>query len=441
MHKALLSRFADQTALVSVDHSKMFEGLLEGLSAHPHFAKLETCSQGEIDEEFWGSGDDDWLSFLRPYNVRDGLLQIPVNGVLLNRFPYQFMQYATGYEYIQAAYNRGMDDDEVEGIALVINSPGGVVSGNFDLVDRMVVNKRKPVRAFAHEFAYSAAYSIATVGDEIVVSRTGGVGSIGVYGTHVDISKALEARGTKVTFIHYGKNKVAGNETQPLDDDTKARMQRRVDYEGEMFVSLVAENRNMQVQAVRDTDANTFTAPDAVKVGLADRIGPLDNAMADFMADIKEDGVSTMSKTNEATFNQAQVDEAVEAAKATAFAQGKAEGFAEGSKSERSRISEILGSEEGKTRPKAAMATAMKTDQSVEDAKAFLGDLPAETAQTSTEGEGGGTQANSAFMDAMNNGKQPEVGGGDGGGQELDHGAQMSALANSYGLPGLKKRS
>ncbi len=68
---------------------------------------------------------------------------------------------------------------EVKGIAFVIDSPGGHVAGNFDLVDKIFAARDvKPIRAFAAENAYSAAYSIASAAQSITVARTGGVGSI-----------------------------------------------------------------------------------------------------------------------------------------------------------------------------------------------------------------------------------------------------------------------
>jgi hypothetical protein len=48
---------------------------------------------------------------LRPYIVQNGILLIPVKGVLLHDFPYQLFDYATGYEYIGKAFERGLGDD------------------------------------------------------------------------------------------------------------------------------------------------------------------------------------------------------------------------------------------------------------------------------------------------------------------------------------------
>jgi ClpP class serine protease len=58
--------------------------------------------------------------------------------------------------------------------------------------------------------AASAAYWIATAADEVVVTPSGQVGSIGVFATHEDISKALDMEGIKVSLISAGKYKTEG---------------------------------------------------------------------------------------------------------------------------------------------------------------------------------------------------------------------------------------
>jgi len=69
---------------------------------------------------------------------------------------------------------------------------------------------------------------------------------------------------------------------------------------------------------------------------------------------------------------------AVDKARAEGFDAGKAEGVTAGRKAERERINAILGSEQGKARPNAALAAALDTDMTVEQATAFLAKLPEE---------------------------------------------------------------
>ena len=364
----ILAGFQDNPSLVCIDQQATFNGCLNSLAQNEDFPKLLAAS---AQDDFWFSSDD-WRARYRPYNVNAGVLTIPVRGVLLHDFPWTIGSYATGYDYILKAFQRGMADASVRGIAFQIHSPGGDVAGCFDAVDKMHSAKgTKPIRAFAHEYAYSAAYAIASLADKIVVSRTGGVGSIGVVTSHVDYSKMLENDGIKVTFIQFGAHKTDGNPYEALGADAKARIQARIDALGEVFVATVARNRKLDAKKVRATEALTFTASEAISNGLADMVGPLDDAVAAFAADLEtaqSQGEEQMTKETSAV-DQAALD--------TARAEGHAAGLQAGASAERTRITAILTSEDGKAKPKAALA-AVKAGMTVEAASEFLKDLDAE---------------------------------------------------------------
>lgn len=371
----LLARFADNVpTMIAPEMRGAFESCLNQAAAI--FARIEAdhSKPTMLDgDDFWYA-ESDWRSAYRPYNVRDGILQIPVKGVLLHDFPYQLGGWATGYEYIWQAVKRGQADGNVKGMAFIEDTPGGMVAGCFECGEKIEkIENRKPLRSFAMESAYSAGYAIACVADTITVSRTGGVGSIGVVTAHVDVSKMMEQWGYKVTFIFAGAHKVDGNPYETMSKEVKERIQARIDELYGVFVSFVARNRGMDEQAVRDTEALTFTATQATSNGLADAIGSLDDAIAAFAVDLS----TTEEDETMADFSQAQYDEGTSAARA----EGLSAGRAEGAKVQKDRINAIIGSDEGKKRPKAALSAALKTDMSVEEATAFLGDLPEEKAE------------------------------------------------------------
>ena len=298
MMNPLLARFAATPSLVAPEMRDWFEGCLTAAAGHARMPEM-LLEQAQADDGFWPAFDD-WRAAYRPYVVRDGILHIPVKGVLLNGFTFALGSWATGYVYIRRAFDRGMADPDVRGIALVCDSPGGHVAGCFDLVDHMFAGRAtKPVRAFAHEGAYSAAYLIASVASTITVSRTGGVGSIGVVGTHIDVSAAMDAAGIKISFIFAGARKIDGNAYEALPDDVRARIQTRIDYLYGILVASVARNREMGERAVRATEAGCFSADEATANGLADAIGSFDDAMAAFAADVIPDdtGEEDMSET------------------------------------------------------------------------------------------------------------------------------------------------
>ncbi|ARB05713.1 peptidase S49 [Synechococcus virus S-ESS1] len=377
------------------------------MQAHPKYDDAMTVSAQTDD--FWDD-DDEWISYLRPYNVKDGILTIPVHGVLMNRLSITWAGWVTGYQYIERAVERGLEDPEVRGIAFDIDSPGGEVSGNFQLVERIAAQRGvKPMIAFANDHAYSAAYSIATASDEIVLSRSGGVGSVGVVTMHIDVSEALGKQGVKVTFIYAGKHKVDGNPYEQLPDAVKDRIQERIDRVYGEFVSLVAANRDMEEDAVRATEALTYDASNAVEVGFADRIGAMDEEMAAFsqQAQMETEQMALTTQKNSAaapesgTFTQEQMDAAV--------ATARQEGMEAGAVAERERTSAILDSEEAKKRPTAARALA-DSGMDAATAKAALAKMPEEVAAEAPKKEEATTSPAPTPFAAVMEGTGPQVG-------------------------------
>lgn len=405
----LLATFENQPALLTTGMERRFETFLD--RAASILAHIEANTDAlAMQDDFWPS-EDSYMARYRPYVVKSGILMIPVKGVLLNDFGYALGNWATGYTYIAKALDRGLADGEVKGIAFVIDSGGGHVAGNFDLVDRIYGSRdQKPIRAFAAEHAYSAAYSIASAASSITVSRTGGVGSIGVVTSHFDVSKAMDNEGYKITFIHFGKHKVDGNAYEPLPADVKERIQARIDALGQVFVSTVARNRGMTEKAVRDTEALTFIAEEAVSNGLADSIGSLDDAIVAFATDLSNSEDENMTvKTEAAAVDQAAIDNA----RAEGKAEGHKEGLAAGVAQERARVTAIVTSDAGAKRPKAAMKMALNEKFSALDADAcseLLADLPEEKPEAATPAPKGKDGAAADFAKAMEAAEHPNLG-------------------------------
>lgn len=418
-----LSRFAAHSSLVAPEFGPLINSSLTALAAkfgEETQQKIDACERA--DDNFWPTDPDSFLAEVRPYNVANGVLTIPVMGVLLSGFPYQAWDWATGYEYIAKALQRGLEDGNVKGILFHIDSPGGEVRGNFDLVDEIAAARdRKPMAAIAAESAYSAAYNIAAAAGPITVTRTGGVGSIGVVTSHVDYSKYLESAGIKVTFIFAGAHKVDGNPYEPLPDAVKARIQERIDSLYSMFVGAVAKNRGMEESAVRETEALTYSAQEAIKVGLADSIGTMEKATADFVAAVNKTIIIGASDMTTKTETATAPDNSAAIAEASATA----------AKAEKARIAAILGSDEAKTRPAAANVLAMDTEMTVEQAKAALAKMPEESAT--------GSKGNPLFAKAMEQ-DNPNLGGNAKEGAGADD-PVARILANQNAVHGVKPKA
>lgn len=189
----------------------------------------------------------------------------------------------TGTDGLSVQLDAALNDPEIDGILLHVNSPGGEVSGTFDLSDEIfAARKKKPIWALTDEMAASAAYALASGANRIVMPRTGRAGSIGVVLAHTDRSKELEQKGRQVTFVHAGSRKVDGNAAQPLPDDVRARLQADIDSVYALFIQTVARNRGLSEQAVRNTQAGLFGSAEALELGLVDEIMPANEVLTAF---------------------------------------------------------------------------------------------------------------------------------------------------------------
>lgn len=215
-----------------------------------------------------------------------GIAVIPVMGSLVRRTAgLDPASGFTSYAELAGMLETALADPSVEGILLDVDSPGGEAGGVFELGEMVrAADAVKPVWAIASDSAYSAAYAIACGASRLTVTRTGGVGSIGVIAMHVDQSARDAQQGYRFTAITAGEQKNDFTPHAPLDIQAHARLQTEVDRLYGMFVGHVASMRGIDAQAVRATEAGTYFAEDAVAAGLADAVGSLDGVIADFSA-------------------------------------------------------------------------------------------------------------------------------------------------------------
>lgn len=244
-----------------------------------------------------GPDRDDGAPAARPgYQVVAGVAVIDIDGVLVQRLgcatPFFGM---TGYDGIRANIAAALADPGVGGIALNIDSPGGTVSGCFDLADWMFrLRGHKPTWAILSDSAFSAAYALASAADRIVVPESGGTGSIGIIALIADLSKALHGQGVAINVIQFGARKADGLEFLPLAAEARARFQADVNTMGERFVRLVARNRGIAAGAVRATQAGTFLGAAGVRAHLADAVAAPDAALAELVALVQRRGATPL---------------------------------------------------------------------------------------------------------------------------------------------------
>jgi len=214
--------------------------------------------------------------------TEDKIAIIDVVGPLVKRASGDFMSGGpTTYAEIENEFTDAITDPDIQGVLLQVDSPGGESVGAFELSD-LIYSQRgaKPIFAVADGDAFSAAYALASAAERLYVTKSGGVGSVGVWMMHVDQSAFNEAKGIKPTYLYAGARKIDGNPHAPLTEGARNAFQSEVDRIYSMFTDAVARNRGMATKSVRSTEAGLFFGGNAIDVGFADQVGGLSDALA-----------------------------------------------------------------------------------------------------------------------------------------------------------------
>lgn len=167
------------------------------------------------------------------------------------------------------------DNNSVKALMVVIDSPGGSVSGGEGLHDAIArVAAKKPVVAVMGGTAASAAYMIAVPATRIFARGGTLTGSIGVLVETGEISGLLKSIGVTADSIVSGPLKDQPSLFKPLTQQGRDVLQGLVMDIYDQFVDMVASGRHMDPARVRDLgDGRAYTGRQALKLGLIDGIG------------------------------------------------------------------------------------------------------------------------------------------------------------------------
>lgn len=264
----------------------------------------------------------------RPYEVRNGIAVISVDGVLAKRMNLlTSISGGASTELIGSQLDAALSDTGVNGIVLAIDSPGGAVDGTQTLANKVYAARgAKPIVAWGDGSMTSGAMWIGSAASEVYISGdTVITGSIGVAMQHVDVSKSQEKMGVKTTDIYSGKYKRIASENGPLTEDAAAYLQTISDQMYTVFVEAVARNRGVSVDAVLKNmaDGRLFVGRAAIEAGLVDGVSTLDQLIAD-MADGKIPSTRRSAARSSSSTQQASASGGVPDVQASADSAGVA---------------------------------------------------------------------------------------------------------------------
>jgi protease-4 len=188
-------------------------------------------------------------------------------------------------------------NEDVKAIVLRIDSPGGSALTS-DLIWREIeiTKKVKPVVVSMGNYAASGGYYIACNANKIFAEKNTITGSIGVFGVLPNFSPLANKLGINTEQVKTHENSANYSPFVPVDEKFKAFTLESVEHIYNTFVTHVAEGRKMtfnQVDAI--AQGRVWSGTEALKIGLVDKIGGLNDAIAEAAKIAKVKSYSTQN--------------------------------------------------------------------------------------------------------------------------------------------------
>lgn len=182
-------------------------------------------------------------------------------------------------------------DENIKAIVLRINSPGGGVGPSQEIHEEVgKLRGKKVVVTSMGALAASGGYYIACASQKIFANPGTITGSIGVIMPFVNVEDLAKKIGIRGMEVKSGRFKDTGSSLRPMTPEEKALLQAVVDNTHRQFVAAVAEGRKQPFERVLQVaDGRILSGEQALALGLVDRLGNLEDAVAEAgkMAGIK----------------------------------------------------------------------------------------------------------------------------------------------------------
>lgn len=183
---------------------------------------------------------------------------------------------------IAGALIEASQDDDIKAVVLRVDSPGGspVASETILRAVELVQMEGKQVIVSMGPTAASGGYWISAYADQIFVLPTTVTGSIGVVGGKFSMQALWSILGVNWERIQWGTNAGMWSSNTPFSETEAERINVMLDNVYNNFIERVAIGRNMTPDEVdRIAGGRIWTGKSAVKIGLADRLGGLNDAL------------------------------------------------------------------------------------------------------------------------------------------------------------------
>jgi protease-4 len=172
-------------------------------------------------------------------------------------------------------------DSMIKAVVFRVSSPGGSAYGS-EQIWRALSNlkAKKPLIVSMGDYAASGGYYISCMADAIVAQPNTITGSIGIFGLIPNIQGLNQKIGLTYDGVKTNKMSDALSVNRPFRPEERELMQNYVNSGYELFVKRCAEGRNKTTDEIKAiAEGRVWTGEDALKIGLVDKIGGLNDAI------------------------------------------------------------------------------------------------------------------------------------------------------------------
>ena len=207
----------------------------------------------------------------------DGLISEHGKEGLLNTRP-------STVEVVAAQLKLARKDKDIKALVLKVDSPGGTVAASDVIYHEIMTYKAETgvkVVAALMGLAASGGYYVSLPADRVCAMPTTITGSVGVIFLQPRVAGLLDKIGVGVDVSKSGAQKDMGSPFRPATEEEKRLVDAMVKAQAERFIGLVREHRKLTPAALATVStARVFTAQEAKDLGLVDRVGYLEDAIA-----------------------------------------------------------------------------------------------------------------------------------------------------------------
>jgi|SaaInlStandDraft_1057018.scaffolds.fasta_scaffold01040_13 protease-4 len=201
--------------------------------------------------------------------------------------------------------NKARDDENVKGIVLRVNSPGGDVYAGSMITNALeeFQSTGRPVITSMGDIAASGGVWVTTTSEEIWAESTTLTGSIGVYGVYPDLSPLANWAGINYDGTSMTKSGEIYDLRRGVSEELNRQFEEGIENFYRDFVAKVADNRGMDFSEVLKVAGGRIWRGDkALELGLVDKLGSLDDAINSMVTKLELDDYKTFSYNNEVEF-------------------------------------------------------------------------------------------------------------------------------------------